>query len=332
MRDEKGKKIIAVLIRKFYENSLPPEIQSRFQTWYISNEAAGEKRDVMQNLWDEANPEQNQTTIQELKIIRRRIADDEKERRNKRFQWFFRAAALLLLPLLGAAVTLFLKEETVVFIEPELVENVVAYGERKQIILPDGSEVWLNSGSLLIHEKEFAGNIRSVYLNGEANFSVTPNQKKPFIVKTAYMDVEALGTVFNVQSYADAELSIATLEEGKVKINPKQEDITPVVLSPNQQLLYNRISKTVTTQQADAARLSLWKKGYLMFRNDSFDSIAKTLERRFDVRINYKPGKYADRNFTIRFSPNEGIDEILYVLKDLVHFKYRKEGNTIYIL
>jgi ferric-dicitrate binding protein FerR (iron transport regulator) len=330
--EKKEKKIIAVLIRKFYENSLTPEMQSRFQAWFINGKAACEKRESMQNLWDEADREQNQTTIRELNIIRRRIGNDEKERRNKRFQWFFRAAVLLLLPLLSLAVTLFLKKETVVFIEPELVENVVAYGERKQIILPDGSEVWLNSGSLLIHEKEFAGKIRSVHLYGEANFSVAANKKKPFIVKTAYMDVEALGTVFNVQSYADTELSIATLEEGKVRITPKQEDITPVVLSPNQQLIYNRISKTVTTRQADAARLSMWKKGYLMFRNDSFESIAKTLERRFNVKINYRPGKYADRNFTIRFSPDEDIDDILNVLKDLVHFKYRKEGNTVYIL
>jgi len=332
MEDEKEKKIVPVLIRKFYENSLPPEIQSRFQTWYINSEAAYEKRAVMQSLWDEDNRGQNEVTLQELKIIKRRIREYEKSRQSKRFQKLFRAAAILLLPLLGVASAFFLKEETVLFLEPELVENVVPYGEREYVILPDGSEVWLNSGSLLIYEKEFAGNTRTVYLNGEANFSVNSNPEKPFIVKTAYMDVEALGTVFNVQSYADAELSIATLEEGKVRVSPKQEDITPVILSPNQQLIYNRISKTVVAQRADATKLSLWKKGYIVFQNDSFESIVKALERQFDIKVNYKPEKYAGRNFTIKFSPDEDIDEVLNVLKDLVHFKYRKEGTTIYIL
>lgn len=332
MGDKKDKKIIAVLIRKFYENSLPQEILSRFQYWYVQSDSAYEKKAVMEELWKEENAGQNTFTDQELKIIKKRIHTYDKGLLKRQYQWIIRVAAILLLPLLGAVSVYFMKKETVYFVEPELVECVVPYGERKHIILPDNSEVWLNSGSFLIYEKEFAGNTRSIFLNGEANFSVTSDPDKPFIVKTAHMDVEALGTVFNVQSYAESELSIATLEERKVRVNPKQDDISPVILSPNQQLIYNRISKTVITQPADATKLSQWKKGFMIFQSDSFDSIVKTLERRFGVRINYKPKKFAGRNFTIRFSPEEDIDEVLNVLKDLVHFKYKKEGDSIEIV
>jgi len=332
MGEKKEKNIVPVLIRKFYENDLPPEIQFRFRSWYIDSEATYEKKAVAEELWDKENSGQNLLTQQELKKVKRRIHQYEKRVGNKKNFWFMRAAVIILLPLLGFLSASLLKKETVLFIEPELVEYVVPYGEREHIILPDGSEVWLNAGSFMIYEKGFAGTIRSVYLNGEANFSVTSDPDKPFIVKTAYIDVEALGTVFNVQSYADAEISTATLEEGIVRVNPKQEDIAPVILSPNQQLIYNRTSKTFTTQLANAAKLSQWKKGFIVFQNSSFDFIVKSLERQFNVRINYKSEKYAERNFTIKFSPDESLDEVLNILKDLVHFKYKKEDGTIYIL
>jgi len=332
MENRKKRGIIPVLIRKYASNDLPPKIQSRFRSWYINSESAYEKKMAMQELWEEENRRDEMLTLQELKIVKKQIRKHEESLRIKKYQYFFRAAAILLLPLLGVIAGLYMKEKTVQFIEPKFVEHVVPYGERKQVFLPDGTEVWLNSGSLLIHAEDFVGNIRAVYLTGEANFSVTTDPEKPFIVKTNYMDVEALGTVFNVQSYADAELSVTTLEEGKVRVDPKEGDTTPVILSPNQQVIYNRISKTIVAQSTDAAKLSLWRKGHIVFQNDSFDLMVKALERQFNVRINYTPEKYTGRKYTIKFSPEEDLEEILDVLKDLIHFKYKKEGDTIQLL
>ena len=109
------------------------------------------------------------------------------------------------------------------------------------ITLPDGTTAYLNSGTLLVYPQKFTGDIRSVYLIGEANFDVKKDKQHPFIVKTNHLKVKVLGTKFNVHAYAEDEKTTTTLESGSVVVQKaNNEDI--ITLTPNEQLEYDNPS------------------------------------------------------------------------------------------
>ncbi|MDR0430962.1 MAG: FecR family protein [Tannerellaceae bacterium] len=326
-----GNKYISSLIRKFFENDLPKEICDKFHFWFVESEFRYEKTNAMLHLWNDCPEGQTEETKEELKKNRKRITAHENKRTISLFKHISQIAAILLLSLLSTAIMYYnLKDKTIIK-EIELTECFVPYGECKYLLLPDSSEVWLNSGSLLIYAKTFEGETRTLFLNGEANFNVAKNPEKPFIVKTESMEIEALGTTFNILSYPEDETSITTLESGKVKILTRHESIQAVILSPNEQLIYNKTNKSFEKKKVNAEKYARWKDGFLTFQGASFDEIVKTTERKFEVTINYEVNRFSGRTFTVRFLPEEGIDDMLTILKDIVGFKYRKKGNIIYI-
>jgi len=326
-------KYISALITKYFNNNLPLDIQSEFHKWFINSGSSLEKKEVMFELWENCPSQKNSLTEKELKRVHLRIHNWEKSTKSSLYLQIIRAACILLLPVLGFLSGLFLNEgKAPVVMEADLIECFVPYGERKQILLSDGSKVWLNAGSMLIYEKDFIGNTRSMFLSGEANFTVAHNPDKPFIVKTMYMDVEALGTVFNVQSYQEDENCITTLESGKVKINTKQLDGDPIILTPNEQLIYNRVSGTYVTQKVRSEKASQWKQGFLVFQSSSFDDMVTILERRFGIKINYDQRQFKGRSFTVKFSPEEDLNRVLDVLQGIVKMKYKIENGTVYIM
>jgi ferric-dicitrate binding protein FerR (iron transport regulator) len=329
-------KYIALLIKNFFENNVSKEVQPDFQSWFIDEDNRQEKTEAMLDAWENDTAIEDAHTRDELKKIRKRIHRHDNIRQISFYKRFSRIAAILLLPLLSAALTYFFvagdHHETIVVKAPELIEHFVPVGEQKHVILSDGSEVWINSGSLLIYEKEFSGQTRTLFLDGEANFSVACNPDKPFIVKTEYMDIEAVGTVFNVQSYTNASKSITTLESGKVRIQTKNSTMQSVViLSPDEQLTYDRIAGEFVTRKVEAAKNARWIQGFLVFQGNSFDDIVKVLERKFQISVRYEAGKFDGRTFTVRFSPKEDVNQIFEILKNIGEFNYRINNNIVYI-
>lgn len=326
-------KTIRSIIRKFFDNELPEPIQDAFRRWWLQPENRQEKESAIEEIWDETPSIATEKTVQELEKIQVRIRQTEagNSRRTLRIV-LSRAAAILLLPLLGAFLTYLALQSDRSVAPPEMAECFVPNGERKRIELADGTKVWLNSGSLLIYAKQFTGDKRSIYLNGEASFEVAKDPDKPFTVKTAHMEVEALGTLFNVYAYPDQETTIATLQQGKIRVHTAVEGDTACILSPDEQLVYNHRLGTTNRAVVDAARVLQWKNGYLTFQSASFDQIAKTLERRFDVIIQYESGRFAGRCFTMKFNPDENLPQILDVMKELIKgLDYKIKEDKIYI-
>ena len=180
-------KTIHTLLAKFFGNNLPKSTQLSFREWFVGGTSQQEKEEAMLDIWEQVPGEANEQTKQELTRLHRRIHTASKPVvKRTLFRQFVRVAAILLLPLLGAAAAYFVMQSEPRMIEPEWTECFVPNGERKQIFLSDGSEVWLNSGSLLLYSARFEGNKRSIYLNGEASFKVAKDPDKPFIVKTGH--------------------------------------------------------------------------------------------------------------------------------------------------
>ncbi|MBX2925181.1 MAG: DUF4974 domain-containing protein [Chitinophagaceae bacterium] len=225
---------------------------------------------------------------------------------------------------------------------------VTAKGEKKECLLPDSSTVKLAAGSVLMIDRNFNSTNRSVHLTGEAMFDVTHNKELPFIVHCAKYDVRVLGTLFNVKSYADDDLSETTLLRGKVEILPKDAS-KKVVLFPNQKAVVG--SKSLPHSKkviSDSIKVPVkimplsydltdsviietaWTQSRIEIINERFDEIRKTLERWYNVQIVFADEEVAGYTFTATFT-NETIVQILDVLKYTYQFTYEIEGNTITI-
>lgn len=319
------------LILKFFENDVSKEIQRRFHQWFMAEGSYDEKRKAMSDIWENHTADEDDQLKLDLSRLYKRIDQHEKRRVILSYQRLLRVAAFLLLPLLGGLFTYYLKQDKLIIRDPELVECFVPYGERRHIVLSDGSEVWVNAGSLLVYSREFQGDTRTLLLNGEAYFNVAKNPDKPFIVKTESMDVEAIGTSFNVQSYPDAGNCVTTLETGKVKIHTKEKELEPYILLPDEQLIYSRASRSVSKKKVDANKHTTWKLGYLVFQGNTFDDIMKAIERNYGVTVHYNSDKFSGRFFTMRFSPDEELEQVFEVIKNIADLTYTIKGNIIYI-
>ena len=325
-------KQISLLIKKFFRESLPKEVQNKFRQWLITPDNAEEKESVLLDLWNTIPSQADESTIQDLQLLRQKIGDSVSLKSKKtNIRYITRIAAMIAIPLICSFLTYFLTREYSVK-NVNMIECFVPYGEKQLVILPDSSRVWVNSGSMLIYPEKFTGDTRTIYLSGEANFSVTKNPDKRFIVSTNNLNIEALGTVFNVQAYLDLPKITTTLEEGKIKVETKTGTKQSLILMPNEQVIYDNKSQRLIRKTIDAKRVALWKDGYLIFQEASFGDILHAIEKRYDVTVQFDSGKYEGRTFTVRFSPEETLPETLDILKEIIRdFNYVIKKNTIYI-
>jgi ferric-dicitrate binding protein FerR (iron transport regulator) len=201
-------------------------------------------------------------------------------------------------------------------------------GSRSVISLPDGSSVWLNSGTKLTYPADFGDKAREVTLEGEAFFSVAKNRNIPFRVTTSDIVVTALGTSFNVKAYSEEAVVEATLETGEVRIDQlhqsKNSTVSSVFLKPNQKALFIKSTKTLSLNEEKEARpakriekveniipglikvdslfdtrlATSWKDSRWIFRSEKLQNLAPILERRYDVTISFRDSVLCNYRFT----------------------------------
>lgn len=202
-----------------------------------------------------------------------------------------------------------------------------AYGDKSSIVLPDSSRVWLNSGSKLTFSSNFK-NGRKVSLEGEAFFSVAKDKNHPFRVKTTDVEVEVLGTKFNLKAYPEENSVSTTLIEGSVNISSKYQR---ALMKPDQKLVFDKGSKKMQVQQlTDTSPDTEWKEGRFVFRNESLGELKPKLERWFDVDIVFGDEQVKDRRFTGVLGRESILEAISYF--DLSNFvTCRIQGNKIII-
>ncbi|MEZ2334363.1 FecR family protein [Mucilaginibacter sp. RCC_168] len=199
-------------------------------------------------------------------------------------------------------------------------------GGQYQLVLNDGSKVWLNSASSLSFPAVFTGKTRDVEITGEAYFEVAKNAAMPFRVKTNHTVIEVLGTHFNTMAYNDEAAMKTTLLEGSVKIS--NNNYTSI-LKPGQQALLNQSGEIRVVNDADAEDSIAWKDGLFQFTGASIQSIMRQAARWYDVEVSYE-GQIPVREFTGRISRNVKASELLGMLKYAgVNFKIEDKHITI---
>lgn len=318
------------IIELFFKQSLPEEVQKKFFFWLKAPHATQEKEEAINRVWNELHIEADQSTENSYEQVEEKLGFATRKKARTLYIRFARIAAILIIPFLSVFSAWWYVHNQA---EPELtlVEYFVPNGEIREIILPDSSKVTVNSGSTLFYPAGFKGKNREIYLSGEAKFTVTPDEKRPFIVKTNDMHVEALGTVFNVFSYPDNLYTVATLAEGKVKVDIKSTNES-YILAPNEQIRFDKKAGNSLRQGARMDYILAWEKGQMVFQRASLYEIVKELERRYDVTIYLNSKAWENEKITVKFLHDETLDEILLVLKHIIAgFNYEIKGDKIYV-
>lgn len=265
--------------------------------------------------------------------LRRKITDYEhtlslRQRvvRSPLFRSYQRIAAVMLVPLLVAAWLL----ASGPFGEAKTFVAEAPWGEKARMTLPDGSIVLLNAGSRITYTSDFDRRDRRLELDGEAFFEVRKNEGKPFVVSTPYLDVRVTGTKFNVNAYADESAVVASLVEGSVSVTARADGQT-YRLSPGHSLALAKSSGEVTFPRLNNDVILAWKDNRLVFADDDIASLAKKIEKWYDVKVAYDPLRFGDSKFTVRLMEGERLDNLLEIIETALDAECTMRSDTLYI-
>lgn len=197
-------------------------------------------------------------------------------------------------------------------------------GGQYQIVLPDGSKVWLNAASSLTYPEVFLGKDRKVKLSGEAYFEVAKNKEMPFVVKTEAQDVEVLGTHFNINSYMDNQTVKTTLLEGRIKVSNNQYT---QILKPGDQSIAkaNGSSLIKLFHGVDTDDETAWKNGQFRFNNADLKNILNQLERWYDIKIDYN--NIPQKRFNGIVPRTANLSKVLNMLEVTGNIKFKIEED-----
>ena len=200
-------------------------------------------------------------------------------------------------------------------------------GGQYQLTLSDGSKVWLNAESAITFPTAFTGNERKVTIKGEAYFEVAHDASKPFQVTVNGMQVQVLGTHFNINAYDDEGEIKTTLLEGSVKVSKGPES---KLITPGQQAVVSSTEPKIVVQQADVDEAVAWKNGLFHFNNADLQEVMRQLSRWYDVNVMYD-GTIPKREFAGEMQRDLNLSQVLELLvKNDVHFKI--DGKKIIVL
>ena len=233
------------------------------------------------------------------------------------------AAAVILLCLSVGTVYLYM--------QPTSLQTVSTMTETRNVILPDGSSVLLNRHSSLSYPKRFKSDNREVQLTGEAYFEVSKDQKHPFIVQTEHINVQVLGTHFNVDAYRNNPEVKTTLLTGSVAVSNKSKSVR-VILKPNEIAIYNKVEEKLTRKVLENVEDEIsWRQGEFIFDDLPLQEIARELSNSFGATIHIADTALQNFRITASFRNGEDLTTILSVLHNAGYFDYSQNNKQIII-
>ncbi|HTN08316.1 FecR family protein [Agriterribacter sp.] len=199
-------------------------------------------------------------------------------------------------------------------------------GGQYQVLLPDGTKVWLNAASSIYFPTSFKEKQRTVSITGEVYFEVAHNAQQPFVVAAGKTRVEVLGTHFNIMAYGNEDVAKTTLIEGSVKVT---DEGRIAKLHPGEQLQLNEKEFKVV-RQADIEAELAWKNGLFFFKDAGIETVMKQAERWYNITVKYE-GKIPEKQFNGKIPRNVNLSELMEILSFYDDMKCTIDGNTVTI-
>ncbi|NWJ52185.1 MAG: FecR domain-containing protein [Bacteroidetes bacterium] len=306
-----------LIIRVLQASASPEDVESL--RWWISLDPENESYfDQSRNMWMAAKHDQSEDSYDadkawtrlstELEFQSDAENNNRKEKKHLYLSFWHVAAVILVAFGFGIATMLMMWRNSITKSQAVYTQHIVPYGSKSQIILPDGSKVWLNAGSSIKYSQDFNHHTREVILDGEGYFDVASNEKLPFWVKTYGVNIKVVGTAFNVKAYREEKNIVTTVERGQIRIydvNRKELEEKEIVIEKKQQGTFlinnNKLPKTETTIAEAKTEVSdvkviynvptelftSWKDKRWIIEREELGSLAVKIERRYDVSITF---------------------------------------------
>jgi ferric-dicitrate binding protein FerR (iron transport regulator) len=329
-------------MRKFFEGKLSREEAKSMMDWINSTEGEDQMGSMIEETWKEENPATKNRTRDRKNISKTAGFVDptpinpkihtRKPRLLK--MWFGMAAAVVLLFAFGFA--LFSSKSTpeeapvAQVAQVPLLTKTTARGQRKLVVLPDGSRVTLNADSRIEYSPDFKTN-RVIQLEGEAFFDVVKDPAHPFSVISHHLTTTALGTSFNIKAYGEDAPIQVTLATGKVKVEDNMPLTPAIMMDPGEGVHFDPKTSSILKSKVDLKGALSWQEGILHFEKVPFDDILTELERWYGVQFEV-PAKTTLPTYRCSgtFGPNEYLSNVLAALSYSVDFSYEiNEKNVL---
>ena len=196
-----------------------------------------------------------------------------------------------------------------------------------QVLLADGTRVWLNAASRLRYPGRFVGDRREVYLEGEGYFEVAKDARHPFVVEVGHAEIEVLGTSFNVYSYLEEQKTEATLVEGKVRFSAGGQEVT---LSPGEQGVWDTAGH-LDKREVDVYPYIAWKDGKFVFRKRTLEEVMRIVSRWYNVNVVFEDAVSKQVSFSGNIRRYDDFSQVVGMLEMTGGLEFKIEGKTIYI-
>jgi ferric-dicitrate binding protein FerR (iron transport regulator) len=304
------KKIDRAILDRYLEGSYTSADYQQVKALFEEEALAGQRDGLIRETWvefEEKRPGRDLSFI--LQKIQSRIYREEKSRTRTLWHFYRQIAAVLLLPITLFTAYLLIdhptQEETSGWAEIHS-----PLGARTQFTLPDGTTGWLNNGSSIQYPVDFTN--RKVKISGEVFFHVVHQNDKKFVVQTPALDITVLGTSFNVAAYPEDPFVEVVLEEGKVKLDSKNGELSEL-LSPDQRFIFYSDQGKGSKSRVDASLYSSWKEGKLVFRDEPLSVVLKKMERWYNVSFDIEDVQLKNYIYKATFK-EETLEEALKLL------------------
>jgi transmembrane sensor len=358
MEEEK----INELIVKYLDNEISGEELNELLKWIKDDSQNFRYFIEMKDIWYSSERVDSDESTGEKALLRFRNKYPENAnsffRSKKLISFTVQIAATLLLAFLLNYSWHWLtgRNETRSYAEKGYAQVYIPKGQKGQITLNDGTRVWLNSNSVLTYPSGFGTASRKIILDGEAYLEVAKDPAHPFFVETSSVTLRVLGTSFNVKCYSKENTVETTLIEGSLEIlsgNSGIRRMKKVTLKPNEKAVFQKINNQISVDVLDIPGQKLksrnrrieklpisitqvesiisWKDNHLIFRDESFEEIAKKMESWYGVDIRIEDAKLKSYRFTGKFIYNETIDQVMEVISRTTPLRYSLNKNTLVI-
>jgi len=299
----------------------------KVETWKESAEYDDDVFQKISSLYKVTEPSPSKHIL-DIEKAKSRFFETEKTNNQAQPLWQsilkYAAAIVFIITVTSYSFRLFYKSNEQILVETR-------FGEQKQVDLPDGSIVYLNASSTLTYNLEMP---RTLVLQGEAFFEVAKDKNNPFTVETPdQVIIKALGTSFNVKSYAKSAFTETVLLTGKVEVSLGNYDIKKIIMMPNDKIrIIKSDGRVIKTNSILAQGATAWKQGKIKFSNKTFKEIANDLNIQYDAKIIFENKHISTSKFTGTFDHTTSIKEILEILQTSKHFEFKPTPNNGWII
>jgi transmembrane sensor len=345
------------LVVKFLKGHCEGHEIENLTEWVRSDPENARLYDEICDIWN-ASSKGRFDSLDALNRVKKRITGNQPEKNTLPKYALFRVAAVIVLVLVSGVLAYMIASKARGTPSDTITEITVPMGSKSKILLPDGTKVILNSGSLIRYSNRFNMEVRELTMEGEAYFDVVHNPRKPFIVRTTDITIKVLGTIFNIKAYPTEGSVETTLISGSLIVEKQLENnkTEETRLLPNQRATYIRKHGTVflndtdhesmkrenvkniehikgkvlLAQKVETDIFTSWKDNRLVFRNEAFQSLVVRLERWYGVKINILDDDLNKFHFNGTIE-NETIQDVLQFINYTIPIDYTIDHNQITI-